>query len=142
MRSVLRPITLLLTSSVLLLQAAQAGDRTYRWTDEKGRVHYSDVKNDKGERVEVKPGSGVSVTSKDSPATIATRQLDCQRKTDKVTIYNNSSQINETDGLGNTKTYSDEERQQLINRAQELAQTACSQPGVVAPVANENEQKS
>lgn len=134
MRSAIRSAVLAASLGVLLQPAASAGERTYRWTDEKGRVHYSDVKNEKGKLVEVKPGSGVSDTPKDSAATIATRQLECQRKRDQVSIYNSSAQISETDSLGNIRTYTAEERQQLIDRAQQAVQAACSQPGVNAPL--------
>jgi len=138
MRSVLRSAVLAATLGLLTTQAAMAGERTYRWTDDKGRVHYSDVRNEKSKQVEVKPGSGVSDTPKESAATIASRQLDCQRKRDQVSIYNSSAQISETDNLGNSRTYSAEERQLLIDRAQQAAQAACSQPGVTAPATEGN----
>ncbi|MDO9452287.1 MAG: DUF4124 domain-containing protein [Stagnimonas sp.] len=140
MRPVLCHLALAASLAFAGLQAAHAGERTYRWVDEKGRVHYSDVKSEKGQQVEVKPGSGVSETPKDSPATLAARQLDCQRKKDQVSVYNSSSKISETDNLGNTRTYSDEERQKLIDRAQQQAQTACSQPGADVPLPT-NEQR-
>lgn len=138
MRSVLRAAVVAATLGLLTTQAAMAGERTYRWTDEKGRVHYSDVKNDKSQQVQVKPGSGVSDAAKDSSAGAGARQLECQRKRDQVAVYTSSSQISETDNLGNIRTYSAEERQQLIDRAQQAAQTACSQPGVVAPASEPN----
>lgn len=136
MRPALRPAVLAALLGLLLAQAAGAGERTYRWTDEKGRVHYSDVKNAKSQQVEIKPGSGVSDAPKESAASQASRQLECQRKRDQVAIYNSSAQISETDNLGNTRTYSPEERQQLIDRAQQAVQAACSQPGLVAPVSD------
>ena len=134
MRPVICHLTLAVSLAFVGLHAAHAGERTYRWVDEKGRVHYSDVKSEKGQQVEVKPGSGVSETPKDSPATLAARQLDCQRKKDQVSIYNTSAAINETDSLGNTRTYSAAERQTLIDRAQQQAQTACSLPGANQPL--------
>lgn len=135
MQSAIRSAVLAASLALLLVQAAGAGERTYRWIDEKGRVHYSDVKSEKSQQVEVKPGSGVSDTPKESPATVAARQLECQRKRDQVSIYNSSAQISETDSLGNIRTYSAAERQQLIDRAQQAAQAACNQPGVSAPLA-------
>ena len=114
----------------LAMQAAVAGDRTYRWTDAQGRVHYSDVKNDKSVPVQIKPSGGVAATPKDSAATLAARQLECQRRKDQLTLYNNSADISETDNLGNTRSYTAEERNKLIERAREQAKTACSQPGL------------
>lgn len=133
MRSALRSALAAVSLGLLMTQGAAAGERTYRWVDEKGRVHYSDVKNEKSRQIDVKPGSGISDTPKESAATVAARQLDCQRKRDQVSIYNSSAQISETDSLGNTRTYSAEERQLLIDRAQQAAQVACGQPGVTAP---------
>lgn len=118
--SVLALLTVLLWSG-----AAAAGDRTYRWTDAQGRVHYSDVRNEKGEPVEVKPGRGIDKAPKDSPAAVAARQVECQRRKDQVLVYNSSAQISETDSLGNTRTYTPEERQKLIDRAQQQVLEAC-----------------
>lgn len=133
MNPILRAAALVLVFNGLLLQAAQAAERsTYRWTDDKGRVHYSDVRSEKGQPVQVRPSSGVSNVPKDSPAAIAARQLNCQRKKDQAAAYNSSAQINETDSLGNIRTYSPEERQKLIDRAEQQAQLACSAPNAVA----------
>ncbi|MES2885695.1 MAG: DUF4124 domain-containing protein [Pseudomonadota bacterium] len=115
---------------LLCLSAAQAGEKTYRWVDDKGRAHYSDVKSEKGEQVQVKPGSSITATPKDAPDAAA-RQLDCQRRRDQVALYKSSADINETDHLGRSRTYTAAERQQLIDRSEQAAETACSQPGVI-----------
>ncbi len=126
MRHLLRPITLGLCLGILSLQLVHAGDRTYRWTDEKGRVHYSDVKNDKGEQVTVKPGSGAAGTPKTATGGTAGRVLECQQKKDQLNVYNSSLQITETDSLGNSRTYTAAERQKLIDSTQQQMQTLCS----------------
>lgn len=123
----MRPHSRLLMLSAalgLLLSTAQAGD-TYRWTDESGRVHYSDVKNPKSEQVKVKPGQAVSATPKAVTEAAAARQLDCKRKQDQLAAYSNSSDINETDSLGNTRTFTAVERQALIERTKQQVQFAC-----------------
>ena len=116
---------------LLCLGAAQAGEKTYRWVDERGRVHYSDVQSEKGEQVQVKPGGTITATTKDTAETVAARQRDCQRRRDQVALYKSSADINETDSLGRSRTYTAAERQQLIDRSEQAAQTACSQPGVI-----------
>lgn len=131
MRPTLSLVTAAAALSLLCLGAAQAGEKTYRWLDEKGRVHYSDVKSEKGEQVQVKPGSSITATPKDAPDAVAARQLDCQRRRDQVSLYKSSADINETDNLGRSRTYTAAERQQLIDRSEQAAQTACSQPGVI-----------
>jgi hypothetical protein len=111
------------------MSAAQSGERTYRWTDEKGRVHYSDVKSSQGEQVQIKPGSGISSAPQDTPESIAQRQQNCQRKKDQFTVYSNSEEITETDSLGRTRSYNDYERLQLIQRAKLQMQQACAEAG-------------
>ena len=116
----------------LLLSTAQAGEHTYRWTDANGRVHYSDVKNPNSEQVQVKPGQAVSATPKAVTEAAAARQLDCQRKRDQLAAYSKSSDINETDSLGNTRTFTAAERQALIDRTQQQVQLAC-EPAAATP---------
>lgn len=126
MRHLLRAVTLGLCLGFLLLQPAHAGERTYRWTDERGRVHYSDVKNDKGEQVTVKPASGAASTPKTPTGSTAGRQLECQQKKDQLSVYSSSLQITETDSLGNSRTYTAAERQKLIDGTQQQMLALCS----------------
>lgn len=130
MRSVL--LTVLLTC--LLLPAAQAGEKTYRWRDSLGRVHYSDVKSHKGEQVQIRPGSGIATAPKVSPAMLAERQQDCQRKRDQLAAYSSSAEITETDGLGKSRSYTAAERQQLIARIRVQVEEACGPLGATATV--------
>ncbi len=125
MRPDLRSLLVAASVGALLTTAANAGDRTYRWLDEKGRVHYSDVKNAKGEQVEIKRGGGVANAPKDSAAAVAARQLECQRKKDQLQVYSGSAQISETDALGNTRTYTAAERQKFIERSTAEVNLAC-----------------
>ena len=134
MRPIPHSAALAVLLSLLCLSAAQAGERTYRWVDDKGRVHYSDVKSENGEQVQVKPGGTITATGKDAPEAVAARQLECQRKKDAVALYNSSAEINETDNLGRNRTYTALERQQLIDRTQQAARVACSMPGVIDAV--------
>ena len=130
MRPHLHPALIAALLSVVSLGAVEAGERTYRWTDDKGRVHYSDVKSAEGEQVQVRPGGRIAPAPKISPDTVAQRQQECQRKKDQVELYNSSAEINETDSLGNSRTFTMEERRQLIERTQQQATVACSQPGL------------
>ena len=130
MRCVISMLTVVLPLGLMLAANAQAGDRTYRWTDAQGRVHYSDVKNENGEQVQIKLGSKVTETPKEDQVTVAARQLDCQRKKDQFTVYNSSAEITETDSLGRTRNYSPEERQQLIDAARQQMLSACEAAGI------------
>lgn len=130
MRPAIFDFTLALSLSVGLLGAAHASERTYRWIDAQGRVHYSDVKSEKGEPVEIRPGSRITNLPKHSPANAASQQLECQRRKDQLALYNSASDVSETDSLGNTRTYTAEERAKLIEKAQQQQQAACGQTGL------------
>ncbi len=134
----MRPTMFVVSLACLWLTAAHAGEKTYRWSDAQGRVHYSDVKSEQhGEQVQIKPGSSIQSTRKDSPATIAARQLECQRRKDQVAIYSSSAEITETDNLGNSHSYSAAERLQLLERTQNQMQEACAQPGAKTAAAGD-----
>lgn len=115
-------VPLLLTLQLLpVLQASEA--KTYRWVDEKGRVHYSDVAAPKAEQVLVKPGSGVTGVAKSEEA--AGRAEECQLLRERLSTYETASTITETDALGNQRAYTDAERQKLLTLTREQVQAAC-----------------
>ncbi len=128
MHAIRASLVLLLFTTALPL--AQAGERTYRWTDDKGRVHYSDLPSGRGEQVQIKPGSRIQAAPKDSPEMLASRQLECQRKKDQLAVYSSSAEINETDSLGRSRSYSTEEKTQLIERTRQQMVTICTAAGV------------
>ncbi len=125
--------------SLFAVLSVQAGERTYRWKDDKGRIHYSDLPSKKGERVEIKPGSRIQAPAKDSPEAIASRQLECQRKKDQLTVYSSSAEINETDSLGRSRAYSAEEKQQLVERTRQQMETLCKTVGASIAAAADDE---
>lgn len=109
--------------SLLLLSSAQAGGKTYRWVDERGRVHYGDIAVPSAEQVDIKPGSGI--TASPGEVTAASMALECQRRKDQLASYNSAQEITETDALGKTRSYTAAERVQLLNRVQQQVQEAC-----------------
>lgn len=116
-------LPLLLVPQLMLgLQAGEA--KTYRWVDDKGRVHYSDVAAPQAEQVLVKPGSGVQGVAKPDPNAEA-KAAECTRLRERLNTYEAASTITETDALGKQRTYNDAERQQLLDQTREQAQAAC-----------------
>lgn len=116
-------LPLLLT--LQLLPAVYASEaKTYRWIDEKGRVHYSDVAAPKSEQVLVKPGSGVTGVAKPD-ADADAKAAECTRLRERLTTYESASTITETDALGKQRTYTDTERQKLLTLTREQVQAAC-----------------
>lgn len=116
-------LPLLLVPQLMLgLQAGEA--KTYRWVDDKGRVHYSDVAAPQAEQVLVKPGSGVQGVARPDPNAEA-KSSECARLRERLNTYEAASTITETDALGKQRTYNDAERQQLLDQTREQAQAAC-----------------
>jgi hypothetical protein len=133
------PIVLLMALLPAAAWAAESGKTTYRWTDDKGRTHYSDVQAPKSEVVDVKPGSGVVKAVANTGDTAAKLQ-DCQRRKDQLATYNSADKVSETDALGNTRTYTAEEKIKLVARTQLQMEQACTAAKIAAPNNSDNNQ--
>lgn len=123
----MRALPVLLMLPLLLPAAAPASGKTYRWTDERGRVHYGDISAPRSERVEIQPGSGITL-AQPTPAELeaATRAQDCERRRDQLASYRRAEEITETDALGKTRSYTADERERLLLRVQQQVQEACA----------------
>ena len=116
-------------AAMVVANVSAAGDaKTYRWVDAKGRVHYSDVPAPDAERVQIRPGNGVVGVPKEeaSTASRAQSQQNCDRQKEQLATYQAATTITETDGLGNQKTYSAAEREQLLARLRDQTALACA----------------
>jgi len=123
----MRALPLIVSLSLALVSAAHAqgsGKHTYRWTDDKGRVHYSDVPAPKSERVDVKASGKVSAVPAEVAAAEA-RARECQRRKDQLASYNGASDISETDSLGNTRSFSEAEKKKLVERINQQVKDVC-----------------
>jgi hypothetical protein len=108
---------------LLVTQSASAEPHLYRWVDQDGQVHYSDQPVRGAKQVEPK----VVAIPEPAPSSDAgnARGADCQRRKDQLATYRNAGKISETDGLGQTREYSEAERQQLIQRTERAVREAC-----------------
>jgi hypothetical protein len=121
--------------------AASAG-QVYKWIDANGRVHYSDTPRPGWTRVDVRTGGGLqSVTAapeaaaetdvagsdaEESPERARLRAEECQKRRDQLETYRTSTQIIERDNLGNERTYTEEQRLQLIEQTQRQVNELCA----------------
>jgi hypothetical protein len=124
--------------------AASAG-QVYKWIDANGRVHYSDTPRPGWTRVDVRTGGGLQTVTaappaagnsetvgedaEDSPERARLRAEECQRRRDQLETYRTSNQIIERDALGNERTYTEEQRLQLIEQTQRQINELCAPAG-------------
>jgi len=116
--------------------STQADNKVFRWVDSQGNVHYGDMPPDakKARRVEVRAPNG----AEPPPPSLDAEKLDqCREKLAQIETYRQAARISETDGLGNRREYSDEQKEQLIQRLQGQYANACgdgAQSAASAPV--------
>lgn len=100
----------------------------YKWKDAQGNVHYGDKPKTGGEEVEMH-GTGGKGPALHDPAEVAKqteRDAECQRKKQKLGVYQAAPSISETDNLGKTREYSEEERKQFLQRYEKETSEACA----------------
>ena len=100
--------------------SAQAG-QVYKWTDEKGRVHYGDKPVANAKKVEPKPGTQPPASEPGADR----RARECVAQREKLETYRSASKVVEQDSLGRDREYSEEERQQLITRTEQRIAELC-----------------
>lgn len=118
---------------MLLLPLSAFAAEVYKWTDPQGRVHFGDRPSQRNaEKVTVKAGSGDGGAGVQKEAT-AVEQLKmqdkkyagCKEKKEKLTTWKAAGKIIEQDGLGKERTYTDEEKAQLLARTQASIDKDC-----------------
>jgi hypothetical protein len=127
MEVAMRSILILVTC--VFCAAAAAGD-VYKWVDKDGRTHYGDKPKQGGEEVELHGTGGNGPPSTDPVAANAqaARDAECQRKKSQLAAYAKAPSINETDNLGRTRAYTEEEKTQFLDRFQKQVDIACAPP--------------
>jgi hypothetical protein len=109
---------------VLVVAGAQAAE-VYKWTDEKGRVHFSDRPVPSAKKIEIKPPAN---TPPDEPSEADAARIarECEARREQLLTYQKAARVIERDSLGNEKEFTEAERQQLIARTQHQIQQYCS----------------
>lgn len=131
--SATRPGLILGLASLLLCGAAlaQQSQTLYRWVDKDGHVHYGDNAALAPNAKPVNPNmlNGGEDNSSVNDAAAAGKQANCKAKTDDYNRYKSASSITETDALGNSRTYTPEEKDKLLERKrQDLSSSKCDPP--------------
>ena len=117
--------SILIALSVFACAAASAGD-VYKWKDKDGRVHYGDKPKDgSGSQVEMRSEDGTSeVANSDDPA----RAAECAKRRNQLESYRKAPAIIDTDNLGRTRQFTDDERVQFIALYEKKVQEVCAPP--------------
>ena len=105
--------------------AANAGE-VYKWVDPQGKVHYGDRPKHDAEQIMSAPAGSGEATDPEATKAADARALECGRKKAQLENYRKASSIKETDSLGRTREYSDEERQKLLALTEREAAEACA----------------
>jgi hypothetical protein len=105
---------------LLLWGSAAAQGKLYRWTDQDGNVHYSDVPAGSNAQ-EVDPHALAPTSSGTPPAAAPTASAaDCAQKSTQLATYKNATNITQTDAVGNQRDLSAEERDKLVAQTQKF----------------------
>lgn len=111
---------------ILAFSAAAAG-KTYRWVDAQGKLHYGD--QPPANAVPVTPklatGDNGSGSPASGPPAAALAPEECARRKSQLDGYRDASAITETDGLGNKREYTEDQRKQLIARTEQSIRDGC-----------------
>lgn len=118
---------------MLLAPLVATAAEVYKWTDAQGRVHYGDrPRQQDAEKVEVNAGSGDggAGAQKEASAIEQLKMRDkkyagCKEKKEKLETWKAASKIVEQDGLGKERTYTDEEKAQLLAKTQASIDKDC-----------------
>ncbi len=118
---------------ILLIPMSVLAAEVYKWTDEKGRVHYSDrPRQQDAKKVVVNAGSGDGGTGAEREASAIEKlkmqdkkYAACKNRKEQLANWKLASKIVEKDGLGREKTYTDDEKQSLLERTQSSIDKDC-----------------
>ncbi|WP_293368056.1 DUF4124 domain-containing protein [Nevskia sp.] len=126
MQSITRIRAALLVLALLVLTpcAASAEGRIYRWLDANGAEHFGDTPPANARSIKVKQTSSGINAGAELPVV---DEAACTRKRDQLKSYQLASKLTETNALGETREYSDAERQQLIAVSETQARAACGE---------------
>lgn len=120
----MRPIITLLIA-LFCAGAAQAAE-VYKWVDKDGKVHYGDRPKHDAQQIMADPADSSAATDPEAAKTAEAKAAECSRKKAQLETYRKASSIKETDSLGRTREYSEEERQKLLALSEQQATEACA----------------
>lgn len=113
----LLPVSLLLSAAF----AASADARIYRWIDANGAEHFGDAPPVHGRSIKIKQPA-VREPINEAAAIDAAA---CAAKREQLKSYQLAGRFTETNALGETREYSDDEKRKLIANTEMQVRAAC-----------------
>ena len=107
---------------MLCLANTAEAQKMYRWVDEQGRVHYGD-RPPPGKRQELRKARDPSAGQDAAGAEVSEA---CRELEQRLASYRSATELVEQDALGNKRSYTPEQRAQLIARTEEAREQACA----------------
>ena len=133
--SLIRTTAAILAFGLASVGASQAAT-LYKWTDEKGNVHYSQTRPEEGkaDKMHIKDSKKMPEkqeeedveppkTAGQDPQKVEARKRNCDIARANMEVYKNSERIKKPDGT--IVTLSDEMRQSKIKEAQAMIDASC-----------------
>jgi len=117
---------LLVVASLFAALPTLADGKVYRWTDSQGHVHYGDQPSGNAREVAPKaPPANPGDPAAKSTAAAAPSAEECQRKKDQLATYRSAGKITETSALGETREFTAEQKQKLIEKTEQAIRDTC-----------------
>lgn len=108
----------------LISFAASADGRIYQWLDGNGVEHFGDTPPANARSIKVKQTSSGVNAGAVLPVVDAAA---CSAKRDQLKGYQLAGKVTETNALGETREYSDDEKQKLIANTEAQVRAACGE---------------
>lgn len=107
---------------MLLMPPASAESRVYRWKDAVGNAHFGDAPPTHAHAVKLPAARPAPVAS--APAVDAAA---CAERREQLGRFRQADRITETNALGETRSYSDDERRRLIATTEADVRAICGE---------------
>ena len=112
--------------SLLLAGMTAWAGQVYKWTDDKGKVHYGDKPVAAGAaKVEQKIGT-VPPGQTEAELAQAKQAQECAAETDKLAAYKSAVKVVEHDMLGHERIFTGAEKQKLVDMQKKKMSDTCS----------------
>ena len=113
----------------IVFAAGVSAGEVYKWVDKDGKVHYGDRPKHDAQQVAPKIGTlPAGPADPEAAKKEAARAAECARKKTQLDGYRKAPSIKETNGLGETREYSEAERLKLIAVTEQQVTAACAPP--------------